>query len=196
MYAGVPSDIPVRVSVWASAALVTARAMPKSATTACPASMRMFSGLMSRWTMRVRVLECVRDLARDADGFVDAELALAIQAVSERLTFDERHHVVQRAVGFPRIVDGEDVGVRQMRRDLDLTIKALTSEGGSQLGEQHLDRDAAIDLYVRREVDGGHATSTELALDRVAMTQCCAKSLDDHHRSPERLPHTCFCVCI
>ena len=53
MYAGVPSIVPatviVAVRVSAPAAAI-ARAMPKSATTACPLCSRMFSGLMSRWT--------------------------------------------------------------------------------------------------------------------------------------------------
>jgi hypothetical protein len=49
MYIGVPIAIPVSVSFEPPAAVI-ARAMPKSATTACPAESRMFSGLMSRWT--------------------------------------------------------------------------------------------------------------------------------------------------
>ena len=48
MYAGVPTVTPVWVSLSPLAAL-TALAIPKSATIACPDSSRMFSGLMSRW---------------------------------------------------------------------------------------------------------------------------------------------------
>ena len=48
MYVGVPTAIPVRVSRSPPATL-TARAMPKSATSAVPLERRMFSGLMSRW---------------------------------------------------------------------------------------------------------------------------------------------------
>ena len=50
MYTGVPIAIPVWVSL-VPPATVTARAIPKSATTARPPLSRMFSGLMSRWTM-------------------------------------------------------------------------------------------------------------------------------------------------
>ncbi len=49
MYAGLPTAIPVSVTL-SPAAAVIARAIPKSATTACPLSSRMFSGLMSRCT--------------------------------------------------------------------------------------------------------------------------------------------------
>ncbi len=48
MYVGVPTVIPVCVSV-SPPAIVTARAIPKSASIAREPSSRMFSGLMSRW---------------------------------------------------------------------------------------------------------------------------------------------------
>jgi len=38
-----------------------------------------------------------------------------------------------------------------------------------QLGPQHLERHLAIVLEILGEVDGGHPTRTELALDRVAI---------------------------
>jgi len=49
MYAGVPTVTPVTVSMLPRAVLI-ARAIPKSLTTAWPDSNRMFSGLMSRCT--------------------------------------------------------------------------------------------------------------------------------------------------
>ena len=50
MYATVPMAMPCSVSaVWSSSAVI-ARAIPKSATSARPAAVKMFSGLMSRWT--------------------------------------------------------------------------------------------------------------------------------------------------
>jgi hypothetical protein len=51
MYAGVPIDVPIDVSVPPGACVVDAEsafAIPKSATTAVPDDNRMFSGLMSR----------------------------------------------------------------------------------------------------------------------------------------------------
>ena len=78
MYAGVPTARPVSVSCAPPAAL-TARAIPKSATTACPLWSRMFSGLMSRCTTpwRCAYAERVRHLARDLQRVVERELLLA-----------------------------------------------------------------------------------------------------------------------
>ena len=46
--------------------------------------------------MAVRVVEGQRNLACNAQRFIDRELTLAAQPVSERFTFDERHREPQR----------------------------------------------------------------------------------------------------
>ena len=78
--AGVPTAMPVWVSF--SPADSTARAMPKSATRAWPPWSRMFSGLMSRWTMPCSWAYCerFRGLARDPEGVVDRKLLLPVAA--------------------------------------------------------------------------------------------------------------------
>ncbi len=50
MYAGVPMMVPVCVRCCPPPAALTARAIPKSVTTAVPPDSMMFSGLMSRCT--------------------------------------------------------------------------------------------------------------------------------------------------
>ncbi len=47
------------------------------------------------------VVERPGDLGRDTDSFFDGELVLACQAVTQRLSLDVRHDVVDEAVGFP-----------------------------------------------------------------------------------------------
>ena len=71
----------------------SARAMPKSATSAWSPVSRMFSGLMSRWItpVAVGVLEGLRAFARDADRVLDRELLLALEPAAKRLPLDERH---------------------------------------------------------------------------------------------------------
>ena len=86
MYCGVPSESPVWV-MRCPPACCTASAMPKSATSAWPPCSRMFSGLMSRWMMpmRVRGAQRVGHLARDAQRVVDGELPLALEPGAQRL---------------------------------------------------------------------------------------------------------------
>ena len=48
--------------------------------------------------LAVRVVERARDLLRDRERFLDAELVLAIQLVAQRLAAHERQHVVEEAV--------------------------------------------------------------------------------------------------
>ena len=49
--------------------------------------------------------------------------------------------------------------------------KAVRANGGRQLRPQYLDRDTAPMLDVFGQVDGRHATLTELTLDAVAAVQ-------------------------
>ena len=59
----------------------------------------------------------------------------------------------------------------EVRGGLDLAQEALGADDGGELGAEDLDGDGAIVLEVVREVDGGHAARTELALDAVAVGQ-------------------------
>src|SRR5215204_7104655 len=54
------------------------------------------------------------------------------------------------------------------RRDLDLGEEPL----GAELGAEDLERDLAIQLAVAGEVDDGHPTGAELALDDVPVVEC------------------------
>ena len=61
----------------------------------------------------------------------------------------------------------------------DLAEEALGSEGGGQLGAEHLD--ALLVRLVSQvfgEIDRGHAAATELALDDVAVGQGGLKAID------------------
>ena len=49
------------------------------------------------------------------------------------------------------------------------TSATIGADNGSEFWPQHLDGDFAIVLDVVCEVHGGHATSTKLAIDRVAV---------------------------
>ena len=59
----------------------------------------------------VGVPERVGDLAGDPDGVVDRQLRLPVEPVAQRLALDERHDVVEEAVGLARVVQRQDVRV-------------------------------------------------------------------------------------
>ena len=81
MYCGVPSESPVCVTR-SPPALLTASAMPKSATSGCAVVQQDVLRLEIAVddAVPVRVVERARHCRRDADRFVDRELLLAIQA--------------------------------------------------------------------------------------------------------------------
>jgi hypothetical protein len=117
----------------------------------------------------VGVVQRVGHRHSDLDGLVDAELGVAVELASERLAVDERHDVVEEAVGGARIEQRQDMRVLQRRRGLDLDHEPLGAEDGGELRFQDLQRDVAVVLEVLGEIDRGHAALAELALDRVAV---------------------------
>ena len=108
----------------------SARAMPKSATSAWPSLSRMFSGLMSRWIdpVPVGVVERVGRLARDPDRVLHRELLLPTSR-SRRLSPSMNGMVNQsRPAGLARVEDGEDVRMLQAGGQLDLAQEPLGAE--------------------------------------------------------------------
>ena len=63
----------------------------------------------------------------------------------------------------------EKARVRQPRGGADFAQEPFATERRAKIGMQDLEGDVAIVLDVVREVDGGHATLTQLALDPVAV---------------------------
>jgi hypothetical protein len=59
----------------------------------------------------------------------------------------------------------------EVRCDLDLAEETIDANRSGQLRPEHLDRDLAIMLEIVSEIDGCHPTSTELTLNRVAVSQ-------------------------
>ena len=114
------------------------------------------------------VLESIRHGCSDPHRFVHRKLLLSVDAVSERLACQIGHHIEEEAIGFPGIIERQDVGVSQLRRDLNLREEALGSDNGSQFRLQDLEGHLSVVLDVGGEIDGSHAARAELTLDRVA----------------------------
>ncbi len=121
--------------------------------------------------MPVRVVERARHLARETHRVVDRELMLAGEPGAKRLPFDVRHHVEEQPVRVAALEQRQDVRVLELSRGLDLGEESLGAERRREVRMQHLDRDVAIVLEVVREVDRGHPSRAELALDEVAIRQ-------------------------
>jgi hypothetical protein len=116
----------------------------------------------------MRVVQRGRGLPDDAERVVDRERPLARQPLPQRLARDERHDVVEQAVaGVARIVERQDVGMGERRRDPDLAGEPVGTQRGGELGPEHLDGHLALVPEVLGQVDRGHATPAQLALERI-----------------------------
>jgi hypothetical protein len=67
--------------------------------------------------------------------------------------------------------------VLEVGHDPDLTEEPLGTERSGKLGSENLERDLAFVAEVAGEVDGGHATLSQLMLELIAVSQCCAESI-------------------
>ncbi len=136
----------------------------------------------------VRVAQGVGHLPADLERLLERELPLALEPLPQRLTLDERHDVVEEAGGFAGVVEGQDVGVAQARREANLPEKPLGAEAGGELGAENLESDRPVVLEVAGEVHHGHAARAEFPLDRVAGGEGGAQDFEGerHGRGPSR----------
>ena len=68
------------------------------------------------YSQPMRVATRVGDFTRDQDRVVDRQLPLPLEARAQCLARDQRHHVVQQAVGLAAVEQQEDVRMLQPRR--------------------------------------------------------------------------------
>ena len=82
----------------------------------------------------VRVRERLGNLVGDLQRIVHRQLRLAIQPVAEGFAFDEWHDVIERPTGVTRVVDRQDVGMLQARREFDLAQKPFAPQRDGDFG--------------------------------------------------------------
>ena len=119
----------------------------------------------------VGVVECRKHFARDADRVVNGKLCFALEALTQRLASDERHHVIEIPARFSGVVQGEDVRMLQVRRRANLGKESLWSECGGEVGVEDLECHLSRVLDVAREVNRGHAAGADLPLDLIAVAE-------------------------
>jgi hypothetical protein len=122
--------------------------------------------------MRVRVRQRIDDVDQNAQCLADRERATLLKPLAERLPVDVRHHEEQdaplRSGDLSRVVERQDVRVLESREGLDLAQEPRAAERCGEVLAKHLDRDLTIVSQVVREVHGGHAARTQLAVDAIA----------------------------
>ena len=127
---------------------------------------------------RVGVGECVADLAGNPEGVVNPELVLARYAITQRLSLDERHDVVEVPAGRAGVVEREDMWMLQLRGGANLAQESIGADRGSDVGAQHLDRHESTVLEVAREVDGCHPATTKLPVDLIPVRKRCSQAVE------------------
>ena len=100
---------------------------------------------------------------------VHRQPSLSPEQLAQRLPLHERHHEVRdgRAgaiLDHAGIEDRKDVGVLEPCGELDLAKEPLHPLPSTELGPDDLERHRAFVPEIARQIDGGHATRTDLAL--------------------------------
>ncbi len=152
-------------------ASASARASPKSATRTTPCSSnRRLAGFTSRCsTSRACAYSSAgRDVAADPGGLGDGQQGAPVEHRPEAAALEQLEHHERHVVLAP-VVDRDDVGVAQRRRQLGLGPEAPEERG--VVGErrvQHLDRDAPAQPLVVGDVDATARAGTDRVVQEVA----------------------------
>ncbi len=118
--------------------------------------------------LRVREVDGAGELFDEVGGD-GGRLRLAGDAPGETAALDEFQREIRQAVVFADLVNLHDVRVAQPGDGAGLAVEArqlrLVSVGA---GENHLERDQAVEGQLPRLVDDAHAAAADLFEDRVA----------------------------
>src|SRR4029453_7197602 len=117
------------------------------------------------------VLERVGRLPSDSHGFVDANLALAIEPLAEALALDKRHREPQVTVRVPRVVDAENMRMLKPCRKADLLLESLNSQGRADFRMENLEWDRPIVTEILGEKDRRKPAPSEFAFDTILTGQ-------------------------
>ncbi len=119
----------------------------------------------------VGVAQRTGHLPPDREHVLQRKLPVAGNPLTQRFALDEGHHIVEVPLGLAGVDQGEDMGMAQPGRYLDLAQEALGADVGSEVGMEDLHRYRAAVLLVLGEVDCGHAATADFPLQAVARSQ-------------------------
>ena len=114
-------------------------------------------------------VECVRDLGDDARRPLRLEAAAAPDQGLEVRPLDPAHRDEERALGLPRLVDGDDVRMVDRGREQRLPLEALAEAVVvGQVRSDELQRHGALQRQLGRVVDDSHTAAPGEGLDPVS----------------------------
>ncbi len=119
--------------------------------------------------MVVRVAQRGSYIVGNPNNVLHGELAVPVQPLAQRVSLDEGHDIVQESLRFTGFVQGEDLGVLELRGEFDFLDEPLGAQGDGKLRPQHLDGDPSVELQVFCYIDRRHPASANLPLDGVAV---------------------------
>ncbi len=159
MYAGVPA-LPTRLSP-------KTRATPKSSTFTAPRSAEEHVRRLEiavHHVRRVGVGEGTRDLDRDPDCLMHGERT-ATEPLAEILALEQLEDEIRTAVRPARVVERDDVRMRELRGRLRLAEEPLVAAArpDARAGAERLERDEPPELAIARLVHHPEAAATDLA---------------------------------
>jgi hypothetical protein len=128
--------------------------------------------------MRVGERQGIDNFTNYPHGLGNGQLPFFLDPFPERVALDVGHHVVEETVCFTRVMQRKDVRMSEVGRNLDLTQKPLRAQRGGKIGTQHLHRYLPVMPYILSQVDGGHASVTDLTFDPVAAGQRSSQILE------------------
>src|SRR3989454_4855512 len=144
----------------------------------------------------VRVGERARDLHEDLADLGGGERAARREDGCERLAAQKLHDEVDHPAGLADPVDRDDAGVLELRRGAGLTLKPLDEFFVERERErQDLDGDLALQLFLARLEDDGHAAPTELVEDLVLVLELLPHELERSEEHTSELQSPCNLVC-
>ena len=129
-------------------------------------------------TVLVRIRQRVGHLTGVVEGGGDRERTIAPHSRPQGLAIHERHEVVEEPVDLAGIDQRHDVGVVQLRRDLDLAQETVGAERSRKVGVDHFHGDLPVVTRVVRQVHGAHPARAKLTLDLVPPLKGGSQQLD------------------
>ena len=118
-------------------------------------------------TRAMRRVERARDLDRECQRLVERHWAF-IEAIGERLAFNQFQDQCADAVALFDPVDGADVGMVERREHPRLALEARQAVGiRGEDSRQDFERDVSPELRIARAIHLAHAARSEQCLDLI-----------------------------